>query len=1754
MPTPSASYTPIKWLAFFAELTAKLTHHNVLVVMEGAEILKRLLISRVSIAAFLQEGELLRRLADTLRVSLVVLSDQTGGPTTALNEELAFILLETLALTVNLMVSLHADADGYYSLLVMARAGALVEDLQLMMKSTPPLAFGHLCSILQQLLTLPFGRSVEADGSLHEAGFSRVEPSLPLRRHMDTLVESVAGHGQLLQYTAESLSEVVALQQGPRRFAAIQLLNTTLKHLEKLRRRRGSSNDAESSSGGGDAAAAATTTGGGGGHTDGNTTGISEFNVTITGAAPLALDSVCMSSGIAPSPLRDIEVGVMEASRAVPPPPSTEASTTVRPPQASSAAADVSAIVDAEPAHMTCDVPHRLATEAIAELAAATCHADFFRAMDIIWCLTVAGDAVVGEILSPESFDTAVRRFLSSGPRTRQDRSLFTMLLLWLGHLLSIGVLRGDTQATLRFMAAGPLLSLLRAELRKDGEGDAAPSPAPTRGASAMELMGSAQLSTLSLNVSAITPSQSIIGTGVPEENAGLSGLFNPVASATTPGPTLLAYSAARKAEEAALLMRPSISLILLSFLLNVCSASGSDMAVTLAESSGALATILETVRRAQNVRSALLDTPTTIDGALSDEVYLSYALRSVQSDTTTVAVLGCRLAASLLSRCQRLSSTALLCATAQSGLDLFTRELIPLCVHLALHNPTIMAAQEGGSASAVHYIPANLRCTRYTSLGECALVALDASLHYRQSPQRSKGGTEACPAVISLEALMRVLPAIARVSQRSIHAPIRAVVPRCLLYTCSNLADVLTVVRLMPSLATSSISSVLSYSSQSSQWEAAAAAGWLSAVLDMALEALENPSVHRLKGTGDRSTGATSTALPAQLEDCYHFAESPLSLKLMAIIASTVSRKTSAERSVMGVLYATAAFMILAVKLHHYSYQMWQCTMGTAGPAVSGESATAGNQRPLTATEGCEGQWSNALAPRGVSSLSHWLTILQHLTAENRRLARIWALHASNTQYMTANSTDGATPAQRTAVKDAAARTSTAAEHIGLQYSFTGSALQGLHALFQKHPSYATHFSGTLVCGVVEAALALPSPDELSSMIGARFAVHMDPPSCLVNGHQSAVEWACQLGAMWLRFDGHTNSRRCGLPASTAAAAAELCQRCLRILQNRRLCKRTRCHGTLLLSALLERAPATAQTVLEDYGASIFAASTDLHHFKCTNEMQCRLFCRVVSACTAASNSEWLEDRLKDLEETVQAARKRFGSPKTSRVSVTEEAIGASPDSCYTKYQIATSLLSSLLSEKKSSSDLGESRTSNMTSITFLAPLHRHRMCAALCEGLQQAPLLQTTLLAIRPMAESDEGRQCLLHDIATSGDPLGRNLLGRLLALTLCLPSRWRSPSPSTTSPSRTPRCKSGETRSGKGAPLLLPHPSAAVILGCEICTRVCSRSGAPFIASILKHRGIEFLATEMVASDRQVRRHGQLPTLPVHYLRLTAALSLDSDAARCLFQEAELMTVLIEVAGIASSVEPTLCTLSLLVLRNLCFHAGLKNLLCQDARVLWTLKAAAMGLKSVHRLIAHQLPSSVAAPLTPADLSPRTSRHGRDGGVAARDDSTLMDWVNQVAGYDALLQRRQQQRQSGVSPPGLPDAATTSTQPLLVVSTASANIRGASSPRHKGSGIRTSAEAGCNKKNCEEENYGGTPMAFDEVERATDAETQRRQRLAASALWSLFYDNQRGRSSVYAILAAEPAMTVQQIESSAGGKAATADAIRETSLPSS
>lgn len=1594
MPLPPPSFTKSKWLAFFAELTAKLTHHNILVVIEGCEILKRLLMTRISIAALLQEGELLQHLLDTIVGG--IRSERLLGPSVALNEELTWTQLETLSLCIDLLVSLHADGDPYYCLLVQARTGAIIEGLVSVLQRVHPHFFGVVANLLMSVLSLPIGRPAPDVGNV------TASQSVALRRHIEELRGLVQGQGELLQDVCDTLTAVMTTTQGPQRLASLKLLNVAMKRLRKYRLRHKSGldyptsaekevyrrglNDSEARAPAPATASSSALAAGEGDDTEETriTDGYSELNMTLTGVTgpspPHGTNGTSDAQADDAGGANRDAAGSSPASGTVP--AEREAADTTE--------EDVSAVVDREPAEVACEVPESVVEQVVQALQHVSSHEAFFAAMNQVWCLTVADGAQLASHFTLPYFQS-VKRFLVTAPTTRQDRTLFTSLLLWLSHMMASFAVPSPARDALLDVAAQSLIPLLQADAARRELQQRLPQRSSLGGASSLspspQKPGTGG-DYASINVSSIHHAQttgltadaspySVVGGGAPSEPE-----------------LLLPYALAKKRAEATLLETPSIAIVVLSFLLNVercCSPRQVDKWI---RCGGVLAVIERSVRRVENVKSVLVDTPTTMDGALSDEVYLADAMRTVQTDDTTVAALACKLLASML--WSHFTALQEFLTVESSAL---VQTVVPLLLRIGMQNPTLMSATENVTASALYHTPGGPRSSRYTSLGECAVVGLDACLWF------TKAAHLHC---LDVADLLPAFPGLSRCTRNSIHPPLRATVYRALTHLCETPAQLVLVVTEMPSVINAAVTSVLEYGTSAPQWEAAAAAEWICRVMEIA-------------------------STDSHVEHNFNFSRTALPIRLLELVASS------------SLCYASAELLRLSVAVFEQQARFAQFQQEVS---------------------------HSVLAPYGRRSLNAWFAIIRTATTANEKLAHI----SEKGSGLAAVPGAGARRRQSTAAsKDALVRAISVAESIAVQYSFTCALVRSLYNLLSAFPEHREHFTHHMIYGLLSSVFAAPAPQTVFELLSARFGVAVSYHPTLVQTYQELIQWTCELCPLWFQVGNGVTAAD-----SFAPLPDSLYRGVCRLLADASVPQRTRCHVPLLLSSVLVLPAGNAVDAgLAAHSAALFEASLSLKNLSCVSGMQCRLLRRFGPAAASAVSAGWLAARVLELE-------------TLTRVLVENGGVLGVED--WESFLVTLSLVSSVVSNEKCPSLPRE----------LFQPF-----CSALCEGVRYEQTRLSTLQALKSMATSEEGRRCFLYEIALSGEPLSRTCFGRLLALTLAIPTVWSEQQDrmTTTTTSTAWKASTGLSASTLRASTSTVKPSsskaaaaaaavpasspslpasreltrqATVLMGYDVCTTLCGKGGPTFVAALVKHRGVEVLDRLLTQADD----HGR-GEIPLGLLRLVAALSLHAEAQRSLFQQSTLFTILVERAGEASMQG----TLALFVVRNLCFNTRLKTLLCQDTRVLLTLKAALMGQPSVEALVVDQSSAEVGG----------SSRFV----IAVREEvdtlnPSVSNWAKQTA------RRAQTKAAAATASPGSSSPPPPPQPPSLLSSKVLLTVKG-----------------------LEEE--GSRPVLA-----SSDGgpETFRRQELAVTALWALMYDHQRGKVYVRDVLQMAPSVTLNQL----------------------
>ncbi|CCD12302.1 unnamed protein product, partial [Trypanosoma congolense IL3000] len=666
MPGPLASFTKTKWLSFFAELTAKITHHNQVVVLEGCELVKRHLMTQVSVAAFLEEGSLLLALVDTLAGNMVTADDDEQAVSTGIGEKLIFVQLETLSLFIDMMVSLHADREGYYCLLVQARAGVIFGTLVGLLRRRHKHFFGITSIMVKTLLELPLGLEVP------QVQVSDT-PSVALTCHLRQLQTAVEGNATILQDSLEVLKSLSMTTNHIMSHCTRLLFNLASKQLKRLRQpERKIQPGTDNAS-------------------------IANIDHTRDYFAVIRAKGGWPSSG-------QNENGKGAASAC---PPDPLASTT----SPSCASTDFTKMSISKEDCIEESIflesgdhcmPEEVFTECLEQLPRSQSHDEFLGGMNRLWCLTVAGGPELQHYFTSRAFHRAFRRFLQTMPTTNQDHVVFSSVLLWLSHVITNHYVSGETLRDVISCASPALMEMMLRDIRG---GDA---PLPPDDCSSMN------------NSLAQTSINSV------ESASALSSICYIQQSCTS---SLSAPPTVVRKVGIPPSVRQSVSFSILSFLLVVGPNCDRELLERWVRQAGFFTVIEIFIGRIAHVKSVLIDAPTTENGILSDEVYLSSAMAAVRTESLTLAALACKLLSAVV-----WNNWNTLCNELVSETSRMLQSITPLLLQVSINNPTLASAVENVSGSALHYLPFNQRSSRYTSLGECCVVLLDACLWLMQN------------------------------------------------------------------------------------------------------------------------------------------------------------------------------------------------------------------------------------------------------------------------------------------------------------------------------------------------------------------------------------------------------------------------------------------------------------------------------------------------------------------------------------------------------------------------------------------------------------------------------------------------------------------------------------------------------------------------------------------------------------------------------------------------------------------------------------------------------------------------------------------------------------------------------------------------------------------------------------------------------------------------------------------------------------
>eukprot|EP00796_Vickermania_ingenoplastis_P005875 gene5875-4195_t len=1724
-----------QWISFFAELTGRLTHHDVLVVLDGCESLKRLLLTQISVAALLEEGDTLRHLLRVLSGGLRP-NESSVSPSLPLNQELVLAQLDTVETILHLMISLHGEGNPYYCLLVRYSAGPIVQCFTELLRRCHPHVFGWTAYLLSHVLELPLGVvpcGIHTD-SLHSpsssVAYSSGRAGLGFRRHVEQLVRGVMGQETLLNQTHEALSALWSASEGSPRVAVQHVRTQVMRRQQaaQLFRRQWDQDERRGSSPrtprphwerySGLAADYELTE-----HL--NTTLRADTSVTLNSTskmevhdqAEITIDLTMATAG---------EGGEGEDSIGTAP-------------QAQSPPREGRGEGEAVPPDGPCDIPVSVCEKALVDMSKSSSHDEFFVRFNILWCLTTAATPSMLQALTPATLREGLQRFMESAPNTRQDRSVFRMVLHWLAGLLSLNAVHRDTRDALAHLAGVCLLPCLRRDRAKQREreekaaaqlrgGGGSAVPRFSTAAAAADAEARHYLRTHVFEASS-TPSPS---SSSPEGAGGGRDYLRGGQQA----PSLLPYSIAQLQERRILAAVPPVSTSVLSFLLVVVQSCTPDQVNVWVHDGAALAVLAEIIQSVEDVRgvqvtaasagSGLLFTEAGATNSVGDEVYLRGALNSVRTDATTVGMMACKLLAGLLwSHAHALRGAALLPACSVA-----LQSVIPALLRIAVQNPTLLlpphaagVAGEGDAEAAgvaghchpagspLYHASADYKVARYTSLGEVALIAADTCLWFAHAAHLS---------CVDLSEVLAALPAVSRCSRTSIHPALRSFYYRTLAHLCRTPAHLSEIAQHAPSAINAAMASVLQHSANAPQWEAAAAAEWLRTVVNVCSQSI-------------------------QFEVTVNFFRTALPLKLLDLVANATH-----------VNYTSSVLLGLLLELHGHQQRLAQYHLQHAADRRDGEDALVLEV--------------SVLVPYGRRSLTCWLGLLQLATAANTKVI------STHEEWREAGEGRGEEHNKRIMIphcptKDALSRAMGAAESMAAQCAYSCALLRGLHGLLEHHPELAPALPSGLLLRFLCSVFQLPAPAEFLVFCAQLFAGDLEEHPALTQAYHDLIQWACELGGLWFeRYAALTCRRRSSSPEAehskkdpqgegeqtatdiqqgseggggapkTAATILppSFLPNVARVMGHTSLAQRTRCHFPRLLVPMIRccarpsgaaadsSGPFAPQLrgELEAHSRDLFAATTTLKgNFSGVQGLQCRLLRAFGPACAAAVELGWATRAAQQLEADVAEL------PRRRSTAENRAAAAAAAEERMQSYLVQLSLLTNM--------------TANPSCPGLPGPTVQ-RFAASLCEGLRLDATRTPTMRAVTAMASSSEGRRVLLWEICSGGDAISRTAFGRVLAVALDLRVNWGGGGASR---------GRGTARSQEQQVAQLAHTLMGYQIGTVACTAVTAEDplAATFVGMMVKFKGLDVLCDRLEAWDRKkpspiTAAQDETADLGMLHpaLQWLAVMSATAEVQRIIYQHSLTVSILVEMAGGVrrwreaatgpshlSSPFPsgekrveatahTISTLALIVLRHMCYLPRLKTSICQDARVMFTFKAALLAMESVAPLVLRcdagdgagaegGLSFSAAMEEELRRLQPNSTDKRQGLGTTSGGEAeeravatsaaavTLVDWAHRVA------EQKQSQRKRLIADTlRLPAPPSATSPPLAPIAAAEA-------------------------------------LAKDkEVLRwvAATASTLQRQEIAATALWALCAEHHKGRMYVRRLLRQAPAVSLSELQEGA------------------
>ncbi|CUE75056.1 Hypothetical protein, putative [Bodo saltans] len=475
---------------------------------------------------------------------------------------------------------------------------------------------------------------------------------------------------------------------------------------------------------------------------------------------------------------------------------------------------------------MVPNVTPRDVDDVFATFSACKNHHDFFQSMNRLWCVSVARSDVVAANVHLTNFQP-VLRFLSAAPKSGIDRVLFTSIISWMSVLGSVASLPRELLDCVAGMVPTHFIPMMAPAASPNSHvtpqqislgSVATPSASSSWQQQQQQQLRGASTSSSSIGGlvnSHLLPSSPNQGGGgginISHSNSSQGQQHHITPPSTVPPPVALASSTRGT---------PDVSIQLVSFMIFLEHTCTADLMITWLR--GGLLSFLDgIIRTASGVKSILVDSPSTVDGALSDEAYLNCALESSRSELVTLAASACKLLSAVMNNFADL----LLCEFPReisSAVELF----VPQLLKIVLHNPTLSAAEENTPGSILHHVHRCHRALRSTSIGECAAVSLDACLALL-----APGELE----INKLRDMMLLVPALTRATKNSVVPHIRACVYRVLIRLCGVPSHLVLMVREMPSILSTAVKCILEVNSAAPQWVSAAAAEWLVRVIAVA-------------------------------------------------------------------------------------------------------------------------------------------------------------------------------------------------------------------------------------------------------------------------------------------------------------------------------------------------------------------------------------------------------------------------------------------------------------------------------------------------------------------------------------------------------------------------------------------------------------------------------------------------------------------------------------------------------------------------------------------------------------------------------------------------------------------------------------------------------------------------------------------------------------------------------------------------------